>query len=190
MSGRPGGSLANPALRAVAAAAVTVLAVGGGFRLFSGTTKEPAGATRAQVSDSASVPVAEDAPGVTTGEPQVELVGDALTLSVPVHNGEADDLVVTGVGGLPTGMRARLPSTGVRVPSHGDATISVSWSGPDCAGPLPEVLVGDLTWTGKLGVSSEGGLPGAPMDAVARSVWLDTCAGRATEGGLPREGGN
>lgn len=175
---RPAG---RAAVQATALAAVAVLAVGGAFTLLDDDgDRAPAAAGGATGAARIS---AGAAPGLTTGTPAVELRGEELVLVVPVRNGEADPAEVTAVSGLPTGMRAVLPAGGLRVPARGEAQLPLHWTGPDCAVALPERVVDDLTWEGTPG----GGLPGGPVDEVARAVWLDTCAGRPSEGGVPRE---
>lgn len=173
-------SAGRAAVQATALAAVGVLAVGGGVRLLTDEEDAPASAARAT---GGAVPVSDEAPGLTARAPTLELAGDELELAVPVRNGESEAALVQALTGLPTGMRAVLPASGLRVPAEGEAVLSLRWSGPDCTAPLPERMVGDLTWEGSPG----GTLAGGTVDEVARSVWLDVCAGRPSEGGVPRE---
>ncbi|RKS75363.1 hypothetical protein CLV35_1826 [Motilibacter peucedani] len=175
-------------MRATASAAVVVLLVGGGFKLLGGSTKEvdPPSRASASAAPAAVVGAAGDSPGLTAGPVALADGGDGLSLSVPLHNGDGTALVVRGVEGLPAGMAPQLPTSGLRVPGHGDATLRLRWTGPDCDRARPDPAVGDLTWTGSQGSATHGALPSGTLDDVASDTWLDTCAGRPSEGGVPR----
>jgi hypothetical protein len=76
---------------------------------------------------------------------EVDLDGERLVISIPVHNAGHEPVVVSAVPDPPPGFTPALPSDGVVVRAGVDAVLPVAWEGPQCDGAAPEHLLPELT---------------------------------------------
>ncbi|RZS79385.1 hypothetical protein EV189_3737 [Motilibacter rhizosphaerae] len=166
---------------------LAVLLVLGAVRLVTLGTGTTAGAAATAPSFAAAVPEATDPPGLTAEDPTVDSAGGDLLVRLRLHDGDDTPVVLTALIADPP-FTGELPAGGFAVGAHQDAAVVVRWpGGPDCTRDVPDEIVGDLHWTGtRGGQPASGAVPGGDLEALARQVWLDTCAGRPTEGGVPR----
>ncbi|NHC16467.1 hypothetical protein G9H71_22020, partial [Motilibacter sp. E257] len=168
--GRRGHPRSRATVYAGVGAAAVVLALGAGARLLGGdgpqAAQRPSAAPSAAPSEQAGT--ASDTPGLTLGAAALSVEGDRLQVSAPLHNGEADDVVLTSLDGLPAGVRPQLPDGGLALPAHGSATLTLAWDGPDCGTAAPERVLGDVGWAGRTadGEATRGPLATGPIEHV------------------------